>query len=188
MINTGDIGNASGVKEEEGALETAYICFKDCREFVTGKPDVTNTKKALAGSTASKNKSSGQNRTIKVQFNPTSLSFSFSGKEVAKKKKTDISNKGTGESEQADAEEISDILSVSFKLVFDRSIYTEPSVQPEVESFLALVKNPYVRQHTFYWGQLCYKGIIKHVSAEYVLFNQEGIPMRATVNVTLDIT
>lgn len=174
--------------EIAGRLETAYIKFRDCREFDAAAPSPADTKKALMKGIAGKKKDTEEERIIKVQFNPASLSFSFSGREISKKHKTDISKSDGGEARQAEAEDISDILSVSFKLVFDRSIYADPSVKPEVESFLMLVKNPYVRQHAFYWGKMCYKGVIRHVSAEYVLFNQAGIPVRATISITLDIT
>jgi len=45
-----------------------------------------------------------------------------------------------------------------------------------------------VRQVAFYWGTMCYKGVVRSVDAEYVLFDQEGTPMRATVDFTIDVT
>ena len=67
--------------------------------------------------------------------------------------------------EVANAEKAQKKLSVSMKLVFDRSIYIDSSVQPEIESFLSMIKNPYIRQVTFCWGKMYYKGIIKRTGA-----------------------
>jgi hypothetical protein len=34
---------------------------------------------------------------------------------------------------------------------------------------------------------MCYKGALKSISAEYVLFNSTGIPMRAIVNLSMQV-
>ena len=51
-----------------------------------------------------------------------------------------------------------------------------------------MIKNPYIRQVTFCWGKMYYKGIIKRISTEYTMFNALGIPVRATVDMTMEIT
>ncbi len=77
-------------------------------------------------------------------------------------------------------------VNVSFRLIFDRSTDQNADVQPDVENFLSLVRDPYVRRAAFCWGDLSYKGMLKNVEAEYVLFDASGRPVRATVNLTLE--
>lgn len=169
-------------------METAYIEVYDCRNFDTAPLSGAAAKNALAG------KKSGQASEdvtrIKVQFNPSSLQFTSgdaASKAEAGKEKADISRNENGETRTAPAENTSNLVRVKMKLIFDRTIYVDSSVQPEVERFIALVKSPYVRQVAFYWGMMCYKGVVKGVDAEYVLFNEEGIPMRATIDFSLEI-
>ena len=56
------------------------------------------------------------------------------------------------------------------------------SVRPQVEGFVAALRNKKTRKITFFWGNMEYKGILEMVSAEYTMFNMEGHPIRATVN------
>lgn len=166
-------------------METAYIEVYDCRNFDNAPLSNATTKNVLSsGQTAS---AGSRVTTLKVQFNPSSLRFT-SGEMNAGKEKADISQNENGQTKTASAENTSAAVHVAVKLIFDRTIYTDCSVQPDVERFLAIVKNPYVRQVAFYWGTMCYKGVVKSVDAEYVLFNQEGTPMRATVDFTVDVT
>lgn len=166
-------------------METAYIEVHDCRNFDNGPLSGAATRNALSGAQAAP--AGEQVTTLKVQFNPASLQFS-SGEANAGREKSDVSRDENGQTRTAPAENTSVVVQVSVKLIFDRTIYVDCSVQPEVERFLAIVKNPYVRQVAFYWGTMCYAGVVKSVDAEYVLFNSEGTPMRATVNFTIDVT
>lgn len=169
-------------------METAYIEVYDCRNFDMAPLTGAATKSALTG------KKSGQAKkettTIKVQFNPSSLQFTSgdsASKAEAGKEKADISRNENGETRTVPAENTNNLVRVKMKLIFDRTIYMDSSVQPEVERFIALVKSPYVRQVAFYWGKMCYKGVVKGVDAAYVLFNEEGTPMRATIDFSIDI-
>lgn len=166
-------------------METAYIEVYDCRNLDSAPLSKTTTKSVLSGNQTASTKS--QVTTLKVQFNPSSLRFS-SGETSAGKEKADVSRNENGQMRTAAAENTSAVVHVAVKLVFDRTIYEDCSVQPEVERFIAIVRNPYVRQVAFYWGTMCYKGVVKSVDAEYVLFNREGDPMRATVDFTIDVT
>lgn len=166
-------------------METAYIEVHDCRNFDNAPLSGAATRSALAGTQAAPARS--QVTTLKVQFNPSSLQFS-SGESDAGREKSDVSRDENGQTRTAPAENTSAVVRVSVKLIFDRTIYVDCSVQPDVERFLAIVRNPYVRQVVFYWGTMCYAGVVKSVDAEYVLFNSEGTPMRATVNFTIDVT
>ena len=187
-------GELSGEENGAGVLETAYLILKDCRKGKAETISTSRTKSILSGLSSErmnamkstpKSPLSGT-KTIKVQFNPASLNFQ-SGMESAKREKAGIDKKENGDEEVADGEKREKRLSVSMKLIFDRTIYIDSSVQPEVESFLGMIKNPYIRQVTFCWGKLYYAGVVKRVSTEYNMFNALGIPMRATVDLTIEI-
>lgn len=59
------------------------------------------------------------------------------------------------------------------------------SVRPQVEGFIAALRNGKTRKMAFFWGNLEYKGFLETVSAEYTMFNMEGHPIRANVNLSL---
>ena len=179
-------GELSGEDDGFGILETAYIVVYDSRDMSSNTLSTSTTKSILSGLSESRNEKIAQNPAIKVQFNPAALKFSSGGAKKAKEK-ADISKKEQGETETASAEDEETSIQVSIKLVFDRTIYIDSSVQPEVERFLALVKNPFVRQIGFFWGKMCYKGVVKSIEAEYVLFNSLGIPTRAYVSFNVEI-
>ena len=165
-------------------METAYIEVYDCREFDNEPLSDAVTKSVLGGKQSAP--AAGSVTTMKVQFNPSSLRFSSGGMESGKEK-SDVTHEKNGQARTAPAENSSELVRVGVKLIFDRTIYEDSSVQTEVERFIAIVRNPYVRQVAFYWGTMCYRGVVKSVNAEYVLFNQKGIPMRATVDFSIDV-
>ncbi len=57
------------------------------------------------------------------------------------------------------------------------------SVRPQVEGFIGALRNTHTRKLTFYWGNLCYKGILNELSASYTMFSIEGRPVRAVVSI-----
>lgn len=59
------------------------------------------------------------------------------------------------------------------------------TVQTEVEALTAIVRDPSKRLARFAWGDMAYEGVINHVSAEYNMFNINGEPIRAFVNVSM---
>lgn len=59
------------------------------------------------------------------------------------------------------------------------------TVQPEVEGLIAALRNDNTRLITFHWGNLSYPGILKSVTANYVMFNVSGEPIRATVDLSM---
>ncbi|MBR1875560.1 MAG: hypothetical protein IJ805_00465 [Lachnospiraceae bacterium] len=59
------------------------------------------------------------------------------------------------------------------------------SVQPEVEGFIAALRNRYTRFVTFHWGEFTYSGVLRSVGAQYTMFNVLGEPVRATVNLSM---
>lgn len=62
---------------------------------------------------------------------------------------------------------------------------TTYSVRPQVEGFIAALRNEKTRKMTFFWGNLEYRGILESVHAEYTMFNMEGHPIRANVNLSM---
>lgn len=173
-------------------VETAYIQVFHGANAGADKPRNAVIKDRLSGGNGSGNRGeSGQESVvIKVQFNPATLSFSTYDRAWAKKekkrKKTSLTQSGQDEVASAFADAPDSSINVSFKLIFDRTTDKNADVQPDVNRFLALVKDPFVRQAAFCWGDLSYKGLLKHVEAEYVLFDALGTPTRATVSLTLE--
>ncbi len=59
------------------------------------------------------------------------------------------------------------------------------TVQPEVEGFIAALRNEKTRLITFHWGDFNYSGVLKNINATYQMFNINGEPIRATVDLTM---
>lgn len=59
------------------------------------------------------------------------------------------------------------------------------SVQPEVEAFIAAVRDVNLSYISFAWGDLFYAGLLNRVSSEYKMFDLQGRPVRAVVNLSL---
>lgn len=173
-------------------VETAYIQVFHGTDAGADTPRSAVVRDRLSGRTDKQSHiGQGQESTIiKVQFNPATLSFSTRDrsweKKEKKRKKTSLIQSGQDEVATAFADTSDASVNVSFRLIFDRSTDQNADVQPDVENFLSLVRDPYVRRAAFCWGDLSYKGMLKNVEAEYVLFDASGRPVRATVNLTLE--
>lgn len=143
-----------------------------------------------------------------VQFNPSELSFSGYGGGLSTK--TDFTS-----SSSISFEPVQVRITMDVRLIFDKvdpqdafmgdKLNTAPtslitgaakavkskkgkkdqSVQTEVEGFMAALRSPYTRRITFHWGKMIYTGILNRVSAEYQMFNVNGQPIRAAVNLSL---
>lgn len=59
------------------------------------------------------------------------------------------------------------------------------SVQPEVEAFIAAVRDVNLSYISFAWGDLFYAGLLNRISSEYKMFDLQGRPVRAVVNLSL---
>ncbi len=59
------------------------------------------------------------------------------------------------------------------------------SIQTEVEGFIAALRNPNTRLMTVNWGNICYTGVLRSVGATYTMFNPNGEPVRATVDLSM---
>ncbi|MCR5626480.1 MAG: hypothetical protein K6F99_04085 [Lachnospiraceae bacterium] len=141
-----------------------------------------------------------------VQFNPSEIRIGgYAGGRVSKLSFQNIGNSKTG---AADAR-----VTFSARLIFDKtdtlgafpydkfnmspsSIATgvaklakkgvaDRSVQPEVEAFTAALRDPDLRLISFIWGDMRYEGILNTVASQYAMFNTNGEPCRAFVDITI---
>ena len=59
------------------------------------------------------------------------------------------------------------------------------TVQPEVEGLIAALRDKHTRLITFHWGDFNYTGILRSVNAVYSMFNINGEPIRASVDLNM---
>ncbi|WP_029322090.1 CIS tube protein [Butyrivibrio sp. AE3004] len=57
------------------------------------------------------------------------------------------------------------------------------SVQDEVEALHAVARDDNKRLAMFVWGDMIYEGVINSINSEYVMFKENGEPIRANVNI-----
>lgn len=172
-------------------LESAYIELFDYREFDTSDLSTSTVKSVLGGlSNLTRSENLAESKLLKIQFNPNSLKFTSGApnKEGSQKeKKSIVYDDGKGPASFQMPEKFKN-LSMSFSVVFDRSRFPlDNSVQPEVEGFLAVMKNPYLRQVAFHWGKIYYKGRLTKLDAHYKMFTKIGIPTRAVLDIAMEI-
>lgn len=149
---------------------------------------------------------------FKVQFNPSTLKLSAQSSECTSVR--DVS--GSGENVSGGAVDV--IMNLSVQLIFDRvnnqdafmnekfvlnptSIVSgaakgivntvtgrEYTVQPQVEGFIAALRNSNTRLVTFCWGNLHYTGVLKRVDSKYTMFSVSGRPIRAVVDLEIELS
>lgn len=59
------------------------------------------------------------------------------------------------------------------------------TVQPEVEGFIAAIRNQFTRCVTFQWGRFSFTGHLEYVKAKYTMFSVSGRPIRANVDLRI---
>lgn len=199
-------GLVSGVSGSMNLMSTAST--------LAGTAAITDSILDMAGTAASKFKGEinllhgATKKYFYVQFNPSELSFSGYGGGLSTK--TDFTS-----SSGISFEPVQVRITMDVRLIFDKvdpqdafmgdKLNTAPtslatgvakavkskkgkkdqSVQTEVEGFMAALRSPYTRRITFQWGKMVYTGILNRVSAEYQMFNVNGQPIRAAVNLSL---
>ena len=62
---------------------------------------------------------------------------------------------------------------------------TTNDVQTQVEGFLAAVANSRTRLIKFVWGKMEYAGMLRHVTANYTMFDMFGCPVHAEVDLQI---
>lgn len=146
-----------------------------------------------------------QYKKFTVQFNPSSIQITARGGG-----RYPVSNYGSVGSNQAGKIEyraLDPYITVGFTLIFDATnladafmeerltlgattvaknvataaVGNEYTVRPQVEGFLAALRNEEHRTMIFQWGTLRYTGVLNTVSSSYTMFNTVGNPIRAEV-------
>lgn len=173
-----------GQKQEpdETVVEKAYVKIH--------KTEITEASSNVRGAAAAKlkgnkNKAGAEDlETFQVQFNPNLLSFYAEG--GGKRTKQNFQKTEDGKFGQSYSyEPVTPRINLSIKLIFDRTIYKDSSVQAEVEGFLSAARNPCTRQISFHWEEMMFEGTLGDVSAEYTMFDKTGVPVRASVDFTI---
>lgn len=59
----------------------------------------------------------------------------------------------------------------------------ERTVRSQVEGLMSAIRSEHKRKVRFVWGSLSYSGFLNSIQAEYTMFNPEGSPVRAEVQV-----
>lgn len=176
--------------------------------------NITASAKAAAEDTSSKSIQNFANQALKsasktnkkqftVKFNPNQLSLSaYGGGTVAK---TDFTaNNGSYEFEKIDFR-----INLTVPLIFDDETRTDAfmsdkmqitglarsgisaiadrvyTVQPQVEGFIAALRQKNTRKIHFQWGTMSYYGVLDNVTSEYTMFSISGRPIRATVQLSI---
>lgn len=61
----------------------------------------------------------------------------------------------------------------------------ERTVRSQVEGLMAALRSEYKRKVRFIWGSLSYSGYLNTLQAEYTMFNPDGSPIRAEVQIVI---
>lgn len=140
-----------------------------------------------------------------VQFNPSSLSLHATAPGYSDKSTYNGSQKSVATPSQ------SVTITMSVKLVVDQVFNAtsfiedrtnisptqlaqnlahmfkgnKPTVQQTVEGFIAAIRGKSTRVIIFRWGEMTYSGTLNSVSAQYVMFDSYGEPVRAYIDLSL---
>ena len=149
-----------------------------------------------------------QKRLFTVQFNPSSLRLSGHSGGMA-----NMLDYHEGNNNEATYGSVDTTVSLSVDLLFDSmdpqdafagdktnlaptnvakgvanavlSKKKKKTVQRQVEGLIGALRNEHTRLITFHWGDFCYSGVLRNVSAEYTMFNVPGEPVRAIVSLSI---
>lgn len=151
-------------------------------------------------------------RKFTVQFNPSSIHVNARG--GGRVPVSNFGKEGSKQGGTIQFKSLDPYITVSFTLMFDelnqadafmeerftlgattlvKNVATaaveaagkEFTVRPQVEGFLAAIRNEYHRPMIFRWGKLMYAGILNSVSGKYTMFNTAGNPIRAEVEINM---
>lgn len=115
--------------------------------------------------------------TMEAEYNPSSISIS-SGAALS----TDAaeSNEGVKKAEKkADTQ-------ISFQLIFDSTQADEIDVACVTNGLIALMTDKTLTRLEFCWGDMSLKGQLSGIQAKFTMFSKVGVPMRATVDISLN--
>lgn len=158
---------------------------------------------------ADKDISQIQGKTFKVQFNPSTLQVTARG--GGRSLVSNYGAKGENQRTTIQYRSLDPYITVNFSIMFDElnnadsfmeerltagattiaknvataAIGKEYTVRPQVEGFLAAIRNETHRTMIFQWGSLRYMGLLNSVSGRYTMFNTAGNPIRAEVQLSM---
>lgn len=168
--------------EENGQLQKAIIeiqkvSMEEGDNVLSGANDRLNGKISAAFT----NKESFL---FEVPFNPSELRFERrDGRKDQKKNWQKGENTIIGETYLCQS--VTPDIVMKVKLIFDRTLYEDDSVQQEVEGFLATARDPATRFINFQWQEIQFQGILISASAQYQMFSSLGNPIRASVELSI---
>ena len=79
---------------------------------------------------------------------------------------------------------VSDIVGTA-KSVIEKAVGKSHSVKVPVEGLVSLLMNKESRQVIFVWNDMFFHGELVSVNANFTMFNKQGYPIRATVNLEI---
>lgn len=80
-----------------------------------------------------------------------------------------------------------DFLSTAKNAIKSSISEEEYTVQPYVEALLSALRNEQTRCVEFVWGDMIYEGVLNKVETDYTMFNTSGKPIRAKVDLGLNL-
>lgn len=210
-----DLKRASLSKEEITKLKSSGGLGLDIdldvsalETYTAGLADtVMNSMSSIAGIDLT---SDGYSRIIEVQFNPTSLQLrSNAGGDV---QLTDYTQDGNGISRGPSGLHVDLSVRLIFDQISNTAAFQQDnmtlsstritaaaasavggllfgdsaqSVQVTVEAFIAALRNENTRWICFEWGEFKYEGIVRQVNSNYTMFDINGNPVRAEVELVI---
>ena len=72
-----------------------------------------------------------------------------------------------------------------FKSGFNKATGHTYSVKPQVEALISLLMHRRTQQVIFYWSEMFFHGMLIDVEANYTMFNKQGHPIRAEVQLKI---
>lgn len=127
----------------------------------------------------------GQEETVyPLPFAPEKLRLSTVGRRSHTKRDFE-EKKGQRSKKTWEKQSISGI-NLSLHLLFDKSTEEDGSVRSEIEGLLdALEKCAEDTKIVFCWNQIEFSGTLRNLSAEYLMFDSQGCPVRASADLTI---
>lgn len=119
-----------------------------------------------------------------IQFAPEKLRLSTVGKKN-RIKRDFVERKGSSSKNRWERHSFSGI-NLSLHLLFDKSTEDNESVRSDIEGLLnALKKCAEDTKIAFCWNNTEFSGTLKYLSAEYLMFDSQGSPVRASADLTI---
>lgn len=120
-----------------------------------------------------------------VQFNPETISLNANINEDKKKKSVD------NDKTQVEYTSQTASYTLTVTLIFDETdviISPQHSVSKQMEGFISAISNPYTSNIIFTWGNMSYEGYLENIQGKYVMFNEEGMPIRGQIQLSMVCT